>query len=271
MLNLRTDHLKAIQLLHDHIEATIRIPRDQWGYCDYTQSIRWLQNAMVIVKNIFDDDGSRSQFFITTVESIKIQNSQVELNAKIDTGIATLTHFIDEIKFLTNNPEFQERYVPKIIPPIQESLKKYKTDFPGLKKTAFIMMRFGETVEHAKIFEAIRTVLMKNNICGLRADTLSYHEDVYYNILTYLHGCDLGIAVFEVIEDPKYNPNVAFEVGYLKALGKSVCLLKEKSLERLPTDLIGKNYNQFDINNCETTIDIQLNEWLLSNGFTRPT
>jgi nucleoside 2-deoxyribosyltransferase len=68
-----------------------------------------------------------------------------------------------------------------------------------------------------------------------------------------------------------YNPNVAFEIGYLKALGKPVCLLKEKSVKSLPTDLIGKNYNEFDINNCETTIDIELDKWLFSNGFTRPT
>lgn len=168
------------------------------------------------------------------------------------------------------NPEFQEPYIPLINPLIQDSLRKFKVDFPTPKRTAFIMMRFGENAEHEKIFNAIRVVLMRNDICWLRADMNSYHEDLYYNILTYLHGCDFGVAVFEVIEAREYNPNVAFEVGYLKALGKSVCLLKEKALEKMPTDLIGKNYNEFDINNCESTIEIELNNWLFSNGFTRP-
>ncbi|WP_292347977.1 DUF2321 domain-containing protein [Methanoregula sp. PtaB.Bin085] len=163
--------------------------------------------------------------------------------------------------------ETDSRNIPIILPAIQDSLKRYKQLYPPPEKTAFIMMRFGATAQHREILDVITTALKNNKISGLRADSLIFHEDLYYNILTYLHGCDFGVAVFEVIEDPEYNPNVAFEVGFLKALGKPVCLLKEKSLEKLPTDLIGKNYNEFDINDCEKSIQDELNYWIISNGF----
>lgn len=254
MLYLRTTHEKAIHLLNERILAIKEIPTEKGSY-NIFHATKWLQTTRFIIDNIYDDENEHVHNFSIIIDSAKATYEEDEVVKKINFGITTLASFVEEIQITMKNPEFQEIHLPIIIPPIQDSLKKYKTDFPLSKKTAFIMMRFGDTAQHAKIFEAIRTALMKNGIIGLRADITSYHEDVYYNILTYLHGCDFGIAVFEVIEDPKYNPNVAFEVGYLKALGKPVCLLKEKTLERLHTDLIGKNYSQFDINNCESTIE----------------
>lgn len=270
MLNLKTTPKKAIELLTKQIEDAKKIPNKN-GYYDFYQSIRWVQTTIFIIGKIYGGDDKHVNYFSCVLDAANKQNPQIEMTEAVNLGWTTLVSFIDELDIILENPELQEPYILKINPAIQDSLKKFKLDYISPKKTAFIMMRFGETTQHEKIFEAIRTILMKNDICGLRADIFPYHEDLYYNILTYMHGCDLGIAVFEVIEDREYNPNVAFEVGYLKALGKSVCLLKEKTLERLHTDLIGKSYNEFDMNNCESTIEVQLNDWLLSNGFTRPT
>lgn len=83
---------------------------------------------------------------------------------------------------------------------------------------------------------------------AIRADDKQYHDDddLFSNILTYIHGCGFGIAVFERIEIDELNPNVALEVGYMVALGKSICFLKDNTLRTLHADLVGKLYRVFD-------------------------
>src|ERR1041385_1242928 len=129
---------------------------------------------------------------------------------------------------------------------ISESIKRFWRDYPTDQKVAFIMMRFGKTKAHNEIVSSIRAELARHGIVAVRADQKQYHDDLFWNILTYLHGCDFGIAVFERIELEEFNPNVALEVGYLMALRKPVLLLKDQTLRNLTTDLVGKLYKTFD-------------------------
>jgi hypothetical protein len=145
---------------------------------------------------------------------------------------------------------------------IQESLREFREDHPDPATTAFIMMQFGKTDAHEKIADAIKQGLAAHGIIGVRADDREYHEDLFPNILTYIHGCGLGVAVFERIEAERFNPNVALEVGYMYAMGKPVCLLKDYSLSALHADLIGKLFRQFDTYYPSETIPPALSKWL---------
>ena len=60
--------------------------------------------------------------------------------------------------------------------------------------------------------------------------------------------------------------NVALEVGYMFALGRPVCLLKDRTLKALPTDLVGKLYREFDCYSADQTIPDQLTKWLRDKG-----
>ena len=82
---------------------------------------------------------------------------------------------------------------------------------------------------HDNVARAIKSELEKHEIIGLRTDDRQYHEDLFPNIQTYMHGCGLGVAVFEQVEQKVFDPNVALEVGYMLALNKRICLLKEKN------------------------------------------
>jgi hypothetical protein len=145
---------------------------------------------------------------------------------------------------------------------ITESLIKFSKDNPHYGNNAFIMMRFGETKGHEEMVEAIRSALYKYGINGLRADDKHYHDDLFPNVLTYLWGCSIGIAVFERLETEDFNPNVSLEVGYMRALGKHICLLKDKTLKTLQTDLIGKLYTPFDPQDPGGSIPESLEKWL---------
>lgn len=161
-------------------------------------------------------------------------------------------------------PEVLRRQIVNSDPPveIQESLARFKLDHPDPTKVAFIMMQFGKTKTHDKIVKAIRSVLDSHGLIGVKADDIEYHDDLFPNVMTYLYGCGFGITVFERIEDEEFNPNVSLEVGYMFALRKPVCLLKDETLKTLHTDLIGKLYKDFDPQDPVKTIPSEISKWL---------
>jgi hypothetical protein len=153
---------------------------------------------------------------------------------------------------------------------IKRSIRDFKSNHPDPSKTAFIMMRFSNTSAHKKIVHAIRSVLRSHGIEALRADEKDYHDDLFWNIITYIYGCGFGIAVYERLLTDEFNPNVALEVGYMLALGKQVCLLKDETLRHLHTDLAGKLYRQFNPQNSEADISKQLEKWARDRDIIPP-
>jgi hypothetical protein len=152
---------------------------------------------------------------------------------------------------------------------LEESLQLFRQDYPESKQTAFIMMRFEETDPMEEIWEAIQDALSSMNIKALRADTTKYNPDLLNNVLTYIYGCTFGIAVFERITSDLTNPNVIFEVGYIFGIGKQVCLLKDKSLPHLPTDILGKLYEPFDPFKPGETIPGKIKKWVKDQGYQK--
>lgn len=159
---------------------------------------------------------------------------------------------------------------PTPTPPaaIAESLSRFQVHHRNPNRTAFIMMQFRDTEQHTTISEAIKNSLGKHGISGVRADDKEYHDDLFPNVLTYMHGCGFGIAVFERIEEEAFNPNVSLEIGYMLALGKPVCFLKDRTLKSLNADLIGRLYREFDSYKPDTSIPPQLNKWLNDRELT---
>lgn len=161
----------------------------------------------------------------------------------------------------------QEEDVANIVPPvIAESLQRFRENHPFKSKTAFIMMRFQDSPAHQKIDMAIRSALAAHGIDAVRADDKQYHEDLFPNVLTYIHGCGFGVAVFERLVNDEFNPNVSLEVGYLFAQKKPVCLLKDQTIKTLHTDLVGKLYRPFDPQEPIKTIPPVLGKWLNDQG-----
>ncbi len=157
-------------------------------------------------------------------------------------------------------------------PPIEitRSLAAFKDDFPDASRLAFVMMQFGESKAHNEILGGIRKALDPHKYTTLRADDKQYHDNIFFNILTYIYGCRFGIAVFERIESDAFNPNVSLEVGYLLGLDKPVCFLKDRTLKTLHTDLIGQLYREFNSLDCESTIPDALWKWMEDKGIMSP-
>jgi hypothetical protein len=146
---------------------------------------------------------------------------------------------------------------------LQPQLDAFTRDNPIHEKNVFIVMRFRQDKHFLEIRDAIRNALSGYGLKGLRADDRMYPNegDLWSNICTYMLGCSHAVCVFEDIDERDFNPNVSLEYGFMRALNKPILLLKEKRLPRMPTDIVGKLYRDFDAHNIEPTINRQIIDW----------
>jgi hypothetical protein len=129
-------------------------------------------------------------------------------------------------------------------------------------KNVFVMMRFQNTDQNKDIRAVIRKTLAKHRLIAQFADNLIVAEELWDNVCTYMLGSRFGIAVIEEIEERSFNPNVAIETGFMLALQKRVLVLKDKRVPRMPADLIGRVYREFDSYRISETIERQVNNWI---------
>jgi predicted nucleotide-binding protein len=83
-------------------------------------------------------------------------------------------------------------------------------------------------------------------------------------------GCKYGVSVFEEIDERDLNPNVAIELGFMFGLGKRCLILKDQRMPKMPADIIGKLYKQFDTYDMEATIASAVVSWFNDLGFQKP-
>jgi len=160
------------------------------------------------------------------------------------------------------------RAVPLDIAPhhVKGALLSFFADNPDFYKNVFLIMPFRETPFHKEIVTSLRGCLEELGYKPLRADDKPYSEDVLSNIEAYIHGSRFCIAVHERMLSDDHNPNVALEIGYVLGMKKKVCLLKEKTVKALPSDLQGRIYVEFNASNIKDSITQSIKRWISNNG-----
>lgn len=124
----------------------------------------------------------------------------------------------------------------------------------------FVIMPFREELN--KVYEIIKDIFASKGYSAIRADEKEFTNDLWENVRVYLECCNVAVAVFDKNDQDNYNPNVAIEVGYMLSKGNKVCLLKDKKLPKLPSDLISKMYKEYDSDDVEGTLPKQLELWI---------
>jgi hypothetical protein len=127
------------------------------------------------------------------------------------------------------------------------------------------MMKYEDTPIPTELEKIIKDHFESRYFKILRADEKWYSDDLLTNIKTYMHGCSFGVALFERINTNYFNPNVSLEIGYMMSLNKPILYLKEKTLQSLQTDLIGKLYAEFNFQNPKATLIKAIDKWLVDN------
>lgn len=121
-------------------------------------------------------------------------------------------------------------------------------------KSVFIIMAYDDIANNLR--EPIREVCKKFGLTARFADERAYADQIWDNVICYELCSKYGIALFHQSAEKSfwrksqysksYNLNVALELGVMLSWGRPCCLLKDKSLSYLQTDLIGWIYRECD-------------------------
>lgn len=143
---------------------------------------------------------------------------------------------------LLYKPRFQG-----LIPAALHALDPGK-DGSHFHRNIFIIAAFDDITERLRRY--IRQVCSQYGLRARFADERHWSEQVWDNVASYAITSRYAVALFHRANKGRnkvdHNPNVAFEVGLMLAWGRPCCLLKDKSLSSLHTDLIGWLYRECD-------------------------
>jgi len=143
---------------------------------------------------------------------------------------------------------------------------RFLADHPHQERNVLLMMRFRPGHQYRSIANALRKELAICDLELLRADDKNYSDDLWENVCLYMLGCQYGVAVFEEIDTRRFNPSVALELGFMMAHNKRCLILKDSRMERMPTDIVGKLYEEFDTYDIEASLTRCARKWIHDVG-----
>jgi hypothetical protein len=120
-------------------------------------------------------------------------------------------------------------------------------------QSVFLMTKFPDAENGAakdaaldRVLKAVERAVRKNGYIPRIASDGDYHAMLWDNVELHLIGCRQGIAIVEDKYLEELNPNVAMEWGWMRAMGKSVLFLVEKSFTHARADVVGMSFGKFD-------------------------
>jgi hypothetical protein len=155
---------------------------------------------------------------------------------------------------------------PTLAPPaLLEPLRRFLTDHP-FETNVFGMTRFPTTragvsdpVERA--LAIAKEVCTNNGLTFHLASDRAISDDLWTNVTAHMWASKYGVALFEDRMDRGLNHNLLIEVGAMVMSGRRCALLKDGSIEKMPTDFVGMIYKSVDLEN-EVTVAEAMGHWI---------
>lgn len=155
-------------------------------------------------------------------------------------------------------------------PALLPGLRKFLEAHP-FERNVFAMTRFPDEADGSgppdPVHQAIEVSREACRFHGLEmhlASDRAIDDDLWTNVAAHMWASRYGVAFFEDRAGRGTNYNMTIEVGGMLMTGRRCALLKDASIERMPTDLVGRIYKAVDFEAPET-IERALHEWLRSD------
>ena len=120
------------------------------------------------------------------------------------------------------------------------------------ERRVFIMTKYRDGVDAKldtqlqEVIDTVRTAIVSRGYHPQLAGETKLHPNLWENIECQMLACGRGVAIVENRYNPKLNPNVAMEWGWMRAMKKPVLYLVEKSVDPVPADVAGLIKSRFD-------------------------
>ncbi len=152
---------------------------------------------------------------------------------------------------------------PGLIPGLHRFLQAHP-----FERNVFGMTRFPETGDPATNPDPVGPALkIARDVCqqhGLEfhlASDRAINDDLWTNVAAHMWASQYGIAFFEDRTKKGLNYNLTIEVGSMLITGRRCALLKDRSIDRMPTDLVGRIYKSVNFDELGSVRTV-LHEWI---------
>lgn len=143
---------------------------------------------------------------------------------------------------------------PELLTPLRVFIEAHPFD-----SNVFGMTRFPDEQDESDVDPLAGALEVARRACANHG--LEFHlasdrmivDDLWANVAAHMWACRYGIAFFEDRKGRGINYNLTIEVGGMMVAGRRLALLKDGSIERLPTDLVGKIYKSVDLDDLDAT------------------
>lgn len=150
--------------------------------------------------------------------------------------------------------------------PIQRMLDDF--DFGT---NVFCMTRFPVDEKDTEYLDPVREII-KQARKALSGHGLTLHlasdkqldQDLFANIAAHMWACRFGIALFENRLGRGLNYNLTIEVGAMLMTGRTCALMKDTTIDAMPTDFVGQIYKPVDFSNAGDVVD-ELHRWAVND------
>lgn len=174
--------------------------------------------------------------------------SDIDLRAALLEASSTIAALGD-----TPHPEIPPSLAP---PDLIQPLRRFFDQFP-FESNVFGMTRFPDPEEKDKLdpigdaIEVTRAACLERGLHLHLASDRRIMPEVWSNVAAHMWGCRYGIAFFERRTDRGLNHNLTIEVGSCLALGRPLALLRDQTVEKMPSDLTGHIYHSVDLDDAD--------------------
>ncbi len=141
-------------------------------------------------------------------------------------------------------------------PALVQPLRGFLVDYP-FETNVFGMTRFpdakaGTADPVGRALAATKEACAEAGLEFHLASDRAIVDNLWDNVTAHMWACRYGVALFEDRVDRGLNHNLLIEVGAMIMSGRRVALLKDGSIEKMPTDFVGMIYKSVDLADQET-------------------
>jgi len=131
----------------------------------------------------------------------------------------------------------------------------------SLERNVFLITRYpraslpsGAPDPLQTVLPALRTAMHDHGLELHMASDRQADDELLGNVLAHMWACQYGIVVVENRTGDGLNSNVTIELGGMLMTGRRCMILKDQTVPKMPTDLVGQIYKSVDLDQLDEVI-----------------
>lgn len=150
---------------------------------------------------------------------------------------------------------------PTLLPGLRQFLADYAFDRNVFGMTRFPNAQADDADPLGPALQCVRDVCADHGFTFHLASDRAIVDDLWSNVAGHMWGCRFGIAFFEDRTGNGLSYNLTVEVGSMLMTGRRCALLKDSTIDAMPTDLVGQIYRAVDLIDLDT-VESAIRSWI---------